>query len=138
MAVIAERVEIRANSLTKENLWSVDVKASVKQPKIKKMVDGSCSFYKKYLRTWNKTKQVRSVFYMKICLLMGFFRKKSKQGGWRHGIFQGFYTKSIWKVHWSIKKEVEFPWVLKKNSCGISMGPGWWPSNFQWLPHNFT
>ena len=91
---------------------------------------------------------MRSVFYMKLCLLMGFSRKKSKQGGWRHGIFQGFYTKSIWKVHWSIKKEVvfhgcsrkthaEFPWVL---ACGLRISNGCHTilHNFHWWKPVFS
>ena len=34
------------------------------------------------------------------------------------------------KFQVSIKKEVEFQWVLKKNSCGLSIGIGFLPWNF--------
>ena len=37
----------------------------------------------------------------------------------------------MWNSRGSIKKEVEFPLAFKKKSCGISMGPGFWPQNFQ-------
>lgn len=51
---------------------------------------------------------------------------------------RGFTQRVSGKFIGQLKNEVEFPWVLKKNSCEISMGPGLWPSNFQWLPHNFA
>ena len=34
--------------------------------------------------------------------------------------------KSIWKLQWSIKKEVEIPGVFRKTH-GISLGFGFWP-----------
>ena len=39
--------------------------------------------------------------------------------------------KSMWKFQGSVKKELEFPVVFKKNSCacGICMGLGFWPWN---------
>ena len=38
------------------------------------------------------------------------------------------------------RKQVEFPGVFKKNSCGISMGLGFWPWNFQGVQvsHNYA
>ena len=30
------------------------------------------------------------------------------------------------------------PWLESKNSCGISMGLGFWPGNFQVVSHNFA
>ena len=32
----------------------------------------------------------------------------------------------MWKFQGSIKKEVEFPRVIQKRLCGISMGLGFW------------
>ena len=37
------------------------------------------------------------------------------------------------RISRSIKKEVEFPGEIKKKSCGISMGLGFWCWNFQGL-----
>ena len=42
------------------------------------------------------------------------------------------------KFHGSIKKEVEFPAVTEKKSCGVSIGLGISPSNFEDVPHNFV
>ena len=48
---------------------------------------------------------------------MGYSRKKSKYGlGIRKWNFQGYWRKSMWKFQRSIKKEVGFPGVFKKNS----------------------
>ena len=44
--------------------------------------------------------------------------------------------KNMWKFQESIKKEVEFPGVYKKNL--ISMCLGFWPWNFEGVSHNFT
>ena len=35
-------------------------------------------------------------------------------------------------------KIVEFPGVFKKKSCGIAMGLGFWPLNFQGISHKFA
>ena len=39
------------------------------------------------------------------------------------------------EVNW---KKGEFPGVLKKNSCGISIGLGFWPWDFQEVSCNFA
>ena len=41
------------------------------------------------------------------------------------------------KFQGSIKQEVQFLGMLKKNSYGISMGLGFRPYNFQGVSHNF-
>ena len=56
---------------------------------------------------------------------------------WGHGISRGI-EESMWKFQWSIKQKVEFPGVFKKNSCGISMGLGFSPWNFQGMSQNFA
>ena len=61
----------------------------------------------------------------------GLFQKKSKQRGFRAWSFQGYWRKNMWKLQGSIKIEVEFPEVIKKKPCEISMGLGFWPWNFQ-------
>ena len=45
--------------------------------------------------------------------------------------------KELVKIPGSVKKEVEFPGVIKKR-CGIFMGLGFWPWNFQGVSHNFV
>ena len=55
----------------------------------------------------------------------------AQERGLRTWNFQEYWRKSMWKFQESIKKEVEFPRVFKKNPCGISMGLGFWPWNFQ-------
>ena len=65
---------------------------------------------------------------------MSYSRKK--QGG-RTRISRGIEERT-WKFQGSIKKEVEFLGVFKKNSCGISMGPHFLLSNFQGVSHNFV
>ena len=66
-------------------------------------------------------------------LKLGYSRKNPKRGGggWgRSGVelrtwnFQGYWKKSLWKFEGSIKKEMQFPGVFKKYSCGISRGLG--------------
>ena len=54
----------------------------------------------------------------------GLFQKKSKKegGGWGDGISTGYLKNRMGKFQWSIKKEKESPGIIKKNSCGISMG----------------
>lgn len=37
-----------------------------------------------------------------------------------------------------IKKEVQFPGVIKKTSCGISRSLSFGPSNFQGVQHNLV
>ena len=59
-------------------------------------------------------------------------------GGLSTWNFQGYWRKSIWKFQGSAKKELVFPQVLEKTSCGISMGFGFWPWNFQGMSHNFS
>ena len=65
----------------------------------------------------------------------GFFRKRVDDME-----FPVVYVekKSLWKLWGSIKKEVEFPGVFKKKSCGNSMGLAFWPWNFQGVSHNFV
>ena len=52
--------------------------------------------------------------------------------------FQGYLSKSMWKSQGSVNKEAEFCGMLKKNSCGFSMGLGFWPYNFQGVSYNFS
>ena len=74
-------------------------------------------------------------------VLFGYSRKKKKQGGlvwlgtWN---FQGYWRNFTGKFQGSIEKEVEFPGLLQKNSCGISMGIGFWTWNFEGMSHNFA
>lgn len=63
----------------------------------------------------------------KLFVAIGLCQKKYKQGGLR-----------TWNFHSSIKKEVEFPGVLKKNLCEISMGLCFRLWNFQVVPHNLA
>ena len=44
----------------------------------------------------------------------------------------------MWKFWGSIKKEVEFPGVFKKNPSGISMDLGFWCWNFESVSHSFA
>ena len=55
-------------------------------------------------------------------------------GYWR----KGYWRKSMWKFQGSVNEEVEFSWVLKKNSRGIPMGLGFWRYNVQGVSHNFA
>ena len=71
-------------------------------------------------------------------MLNGLFHKKSKHGGLRTCNFHGYWGKNMWKFQGSIKKEVKFPGVIKKKSCGISIGLGFWPWNPQGVSHNFA
>ena len=58
--------------------------------------------------------------------------------GGRDGISRGIKERTCGGFRGQLKKEVKFPGVLKKNWCTISMGPGFWPWNFQEVPHNFA
>ena len=40
-----------------------------------------------------------------------------------HGIYRGIEERAYGNSRDQLKKEVEFPGVFMKNSCGISMGP---------------
>ena len=66
---------------------------------------------------------------------LGYFRKST--GRVRTWNFQRYWTKSMLKFQGSIKQEVQFLGMLKKNSYGISMGLGFRPYNFQGVSHNF-
>ena len=68
--------------------------------------------------------------------ILGLFQNKPEQGGWGQGVFR--VLKRMWKFQGSIKKEVKFPGVFKKNSCGIFLGPGFWNWNFQVVSRNFA
>ena len=50
---------------------------------------------------------------------------------WGHGIYRGIEERAYGNSRDQLKKEVEFPGVFMKNSCGISMGPDVWSWNFQ-------
>ena len=52
--------------------------------------------------------------------------------------FQGYWSNFMRNFQGSIEKEVEFPGLLQKNSCGISMGIGFWTWNFEGMSHNFA
>ena len=54
------------------------------------------------------------------------YSRKKQLGGVQDIEFPGVKNR-MWKFQVSIKKEVEFPGVFKKTSCGISMGLGFWP-----------
>ena len=42
--------------------------------------------------------------------------------------YTGLLKKKIeWKFQAPNKREIEFPRMVKKKSCGISMSPGIWP-----------
>ena len=58
--------------------------------------------------------------------LLTYPRKNTNWGVVRTWKFHGYGRESIWKFQGSIKikKEVKFPEVIKKKSCGISMGLG--------------
>ena len=57
---------------------------------------------------------------------------KIQTGGLRMWNFQRYSRMSMWKFQGPIKKEVEFPGVIKIKSWGISMmGFGFWPWNLQ-------
>ena len=43
---------------------------------------------------------------------------------------QGYWRSSIWKFKQPLKKEMEFPEVIKKKSCGNLMDLAFWPRNF--------
>ena len=64
--------------------------------------------------------------------VLGYTRKKKKKRGrgLRIWNFQRCQRNSIWNFQRLIKNEVEFPVVMKKKSCGISRGLGFWPWNF--------
>ena len=64
--------------------------------------------------------------------------ENSNRWSGEHGIFYGYWAKSMWKFQESIKKEKEFPRGIKKKSCGISMVLGFWCWNFQGVPHQFA
>ena len=64
--------------------------------------------------------------------------EKSLTGELRTWNFQVYWRKNMRKFQGLIKKEVEFPGVFNKSSCGISMGLGFWPWNFQRVSHNFA
>ena len=53
---------------------------------------------------------------------MGYSRKIQTGGGVEDMEFPGIPIDE--RIHGSIKKEVKFPVVFKKNSCGSSMGLG--------------
>ena len=53
---------------------------------------------------------------------MGYSRKSPNRGGVEDTEFLGVLKKSMWKFQGSIKKELEFPGVFLKSSCGISTG----------------
>ena len=61
------------------------------------------------------------------------FQKKYKQGG--GGVDDMEFPGVLKEEH--INKEAEFWGMHKKNSCGISMGLGFWPYNFHGVSHNF-
>lgn len=54
--------------------------------------------------------------------------------------FQKYWRKSMWKFLGLVKKEVEFPGVLMKNSCGgISMGlEKYFNVHFLWMDYKAT
>ena len=62
------------------------------------------------------------------------YSRKNQTGGVEDMEFPGVLKTFLG----SIKKEVKFPGVLKKNSSGISMGLGFWSWNFQGVSHNFA
>ena len=45
--------------------------------------------------------------------------------------FTGLLKKEHVEIPGVNEKQVEFLWVIKKKLCGISMGLGFWPWNFQ-------
>ena len=66
---------------------------------------------------------------------MGLFEKKSKQGV-EDMEFLGVLNKQNVEIPGSevnTQDEVEFPGVIQKKSCGISMGLGFWPWKFLWV-----
>ena len=50
--------------------------------------------------------------------------------GLRFRNVQGYWRNSIWKFQQPIKKEMEFPEVIKKKSCGNPMDLVFWSRNF--------
>ena len=106
-------------------------------------LSSQCKFYNTDFRT-------ARMYFLTNCLLVD---------GWQHIYSRDKYTYKIPSLVWpififfikflmhysivlfhkfqgSIKKEVKFPGVLKKNWCRISMGPGFWPWNFQEVSHS--
>ena len=74
-------------------------------------------------------------------LLFGYSRKKKQRRGVglvKDMEFQGYWSNFMRNFQGSIEKEVEFPGLLQKNSCGISMGIGFWTWNFEGMSHNFA
>ena len=79
------------------------------------------------------------------CTKMGYYSRNNPSRGGEGGEgedrtwnFQGYWRNTMWKFKGSIKKEVEFLGVLKKYSCGVPMGLGFWPYNFQGVLHKFA
>ena len=66
-------------------------------------------------------------------IYIGLFQKKKNR--WVEDMKFPGLLKSMWKFQGSIKKEMEFPVVFKKKTCGISMGLHcFWPMNLQGVP----
>ena len=80
--------------------------------------------------------RLSTAFVLKLWSALGYPRKM----GWglRTWNFLEVLKEEHVEVPGSIKKEVEFPAVIKKKSCGISIGLGFSPWNFQGVPHNFV
>ena len=71
---------------------------------------------------------------------MGYFRENSNKKG-ENMEFPGLLKKNEYgKSRCQLKKKWNFisRGVIKKKSCGISMGLGFWPWKFQWVKHNFV
>ena len=63
-------------------------------------------------------------------------QEKIQIGGVEDMEFLRVLKKEHGQTPWSSKKEVDFPRVIKKKSCGFSIGFGFWSWNFQRMQHN--